>query len=103
MPGVEGEAHIRFSAAAKRLWVECEGGAVVQPESPWGCGADATGKDWCRGRDLNPYGLAATSPSSWRVYLFLPLAPGCSGAAASSRQSATDSNPRHPRRTLPSN
>src|ERR1700682_2652983 len=34
------------------------------------------GNDWCRGRDLNPYGLAATSPSSWRVYLFHHLGPG---------------------------
>src|SRR5258708_7426954 len=31
---------------------------------------------WCRGRDLNPYGLAATSPSSWRVYLFHHLGWG---------------------------
>jgi hypothetical protein len=27
-------------------------------------------KIWCPGRDLNPYSLAATSPSSWRVYQF---------------------------------
>src|SRR5450631_3121186 len=25
---------------------------------------------WCPGRDSNPYNLAVTSPSSWRVYQF---------------------------------
>ena len=25
---------------------------------------------WCRGGDLNSYGLAPTTPSRWRVYLF---------------------------------
>lgn len=28
---------------------------------------------WCREGDLNPYLLAETSPSSWRVYLFRHL------------------------------
>jgi hypothetical protein len=23
--------------------------------------------DWCAGRDLNPHGIATTSPSNWRV------------------------------------
>ena len=27
-------------------------------------------RTWCRRGDLNPYALAGTSPSSWRVCLF---------------------------------
>lgn len=30
--------------------------------------------EWCAERDSNPHGLAATSPSSWRVYLVSPSA-----------------------------
>ena len=30
----------------------------------------------CRGRDSNPYSVAATSPSSWRVYQFHHLGAG---------------------------
>ena len=32
--------------------------------------ADARRPGWCPGRDSNPYNLAVTSPSSWRVYQF---------------------------------
>ena len=31
-----------------------------------------TGSKWCRGGDLNSYGLTPTTPSRWRVYLIPP-------------------------------
>lgn len=36
-------------------------------------------KPWCPGRDSNPYNLAVTSPSSWRVYQFHHLGVAAGG------------------------
>src|SRR4030042_1750858 len=48
-----------------------------------------SGSKWCRGGDLNSYGLTPTTPSRWRVYLFHPLGIHCT-----SWQGRQDSNPR---------
>ena len=52
----------------------CVGRSVCAPKGP-GCGPW-----WCRGRDLNSYGIAPTAPSRQRVYLFHHLGIGRAGA-----------------------
>src|SRR3972149_4853689 len=48
---------------------------------------------WCRGGDLNPYDLAVTSPSSWRVYLFRHLGSDRAFAPAGSKRDEESTTP----------